>query len=233
MIILMSGEGALDLGREEWNSKQNKNEVHLGPVGAILRFFVEKITNNSKTNDYRYIDKKTLEEKARSTNIVLPGKRSDKEKGYFIKQARAFGKIAIEHQKNDNGDVVIAVLFRDSDLSHSSPPNTWKDKFDSIVKGFESAPFERGVPMVPKPTSEAWLLALFDPPNSKITNNREDAKDREALKEQLNNELGEHKIDRDNFPWLIMQQHESITMDNLNSMPSFKKFLCFLGKALR
>ena len=55
-------------------------------------------------------------------------------------------------------DTVIAVLFRDSDDSSSAGRGEWKDKWDSMKKGFEDEEFPHGVPMIPKPKSEVWLL---------------------------------------------------------------------------
>ncbi len=56
---------------------------------------------------------------------------------------------------------VIAVLFRDSDGTASSGRGLWEDKRKSIEDGFGEAGFDYGVPMIPKPKSEAWLLCAF------------------------------------------------------------------------
>ncbi|MBF0610002.1 MAG: hypothetical protein HQL55_02610 [Magnetococcales bacterium] len=56
---------------------------------------------------------------------------------------------------------VVAILFRDSDGTHSSPSRQYQDKLDSIKNGFHDAQCEYGVAMLAKPTSEAWLLCAL------------------------------------------------------------------------
>ena len=59
----------------------------------------------------------------------------------------------------DQADTVMAVLFRDADgTRRSAPGQLWQSKWDSMVNGFASVAFEFGVPMLPKPKSEAWLM---------------------------------------------------------------------------
>ena len=56
---------------------------------------------------------------------------------------------------------VIAVLFRDSDGTRSAPKDLWQGKVNAIHQGFQLARFDAGVPMVPRPKSEAWLLCAL------------------------------------------------------------------------
>jgi hypothetical protein len=56
---------------------------------------------------------------------------------------------------------VIAILFRDSDVTLSADSNQWTDKHKSILDGFAEEECKTGVPMVPKPKSEAWLLCAL------------------------------------------------------------------------
>ncbi|NMG55715.1 hypothetical protein [Aromatoleum aromaticum] len=60
--------------------------------------------------------------------------------------------------ETDEADLAIAVFFRDTDGTHSIRGGAWAEKWQSIERGFKRAGFQRGVPMLPKPTSEAWLL---------------------------------------------------------------------------
>jgi hypothetical protein len=52
----------------------------------------------------------------------------------------------------------VAVLFRDSDGTASADRGLWQDKWNSIIQGFSDEEFECGVPMIPKPKSEAWII---------------------------------------------------------------------------
>ena len=56
-------------------------------------------------------------------------------------------------------DNVVAVLFRDADTA-TAGRGTWAEKRQSMLDGFAEEGFARGVPMIPKPTSEAWLLCV-------------------------------------------------------------------------
>lgn len=56
------------------------------------------------------------------------------------------------------GDQFVAVLFRDTDGTASAGRGDWDSKRQSMLDGFREEEFERGVPMIPKPKSEAWLL---------------------------------------------------------------------------
>jgi hypothetical protein len=88
--------------------------------------------------------------------MALPGLKRARETGYFYKNARALARMA---QARTTPELCVgAVLFRDSDGTCSAGNSLWQDKWNSIVNGFAREAFEFGVPMVPKPKSEAWLL---------------------------------------------------------------------------
>jgi hypothetical protein len=76
---------------------------------------------------------------------------------FFLKSAFLLGKHAkiIATQRESP---VIAIFFRDADGTRSTPRTEWEDKFTSMQRGFEVAEFSSGVPMVPRPKSEAWML---------------------------------------------------------------------------
>jgi hypothetical protein len=60
------------------------------------------------------------------------------------------------------GDVqLILILFRDADGTASSERGEWQDKWQSMLDGFEAGQIFTGVPMIPKPKSEAWILCAL------------------------------------------------------------------------
>ena len=124
--------------------------------------------------------------------LKLPGRRRPKETQYFERNARALAAAAkaLEQEKDDS---VVAVLFRDSDGTHSSSRGLWKDKQESISRGFKIENFGNGVPMVPKPKSEAWLLCALkaNPYQHCIGLENESGNDRSpnSLKKQLQDAL--------------------------------------------
>ena len=76
---------------------------------------------------------------------------------YYFANARMFARIAMEQQTRLK-DTVIAILFRDSDGTASAGRGLWEDKRRSLANGFEAEGFQCGVPMIPKPKSEAWMI---------------------------------------------------------------------------
>jgi hypothetical protein len=58
-------------------------------------------------------------------------------------------------------DKIIAILFRDSDGTATADRGLWADKRASMLRGFEDEGFSSGVPMLPKPKSEAWVLCAL------------------------------------------------------------------------
>jgi hypothetical protein len=104
-----------------------------------------------------YVSESVLSARSRQLQgVVLPGIKSQRETGFFFKNARALAQMAKE--RTTQGSPVGAVLFRDSDGTRSATKSLWQEKWNSISRGFEAEAFRLGVPMVPKPKSEAWLL---------------------------------------------------------------------------
>jgi hypothetical protein len=100
--------------------------------------------------------------KATKKSLRLPGKKQAKETRYFFNNARVLSRIARDKQ-SELGDDVVAVLFRDSDGTASAGRGEWKHKRESMLDGFAEEGFHRGVPMIPKPKSEAWLICALKP----------------------------------------------------------------------
>lgn len=85
-----------------------------------------------------------------------------KETGYFYRNARALALCA-KDKEAELQDEVVAILFRDSDGTASAGRGLWEDKRNSMVRGFQDEGLQRGVPMIPKPKSEAWVICAVKP----------------------------------------------------------------------
>jgi hypothetical protein len=86
------------------------------------------------------------------------------------------------------------VLFRDADGTASSDRGEWEDKMRSILTGFEVEQISTGVPMIPKPKSEAWILcALRNQYQNcgKLEDESGNDDSPNSLKQQLEEYLGE------------------------------------------
>jgi hypothetical protein len=165
MYFLLSGEGPTDIGLCSDDINACEGSSHLqGPMAIIISQLVKQRLQFSfmDTRYYGYVSKRELVERAsifkyQKKSLRLPGKKKAKETGYFYRNARAMALCAKDKEAELN-DEVIAVLFRDSDGTASADRGLWKNKWHSIIQGFSDEAFERGVPMIPKPKSEAWII---------------------------------------------------------------------------
>ena len=155
-MIVLSGEGKTDLGELDYIS----GEFKAGAMYMIIDKLVEDKFNYSSyeisKENIKYIPEVELSKKAKTLRpMKLPSKDSKKGTAYYHRNARALAVFAKEHQDS------IAIFFRDSDGTNSSDKSEWQDKYNSILNGFESEEYSKGIAMLPKPKSEAWLLCAF------------------------------------------------------------------------
>jgi len=167
MYFLFSGEGPTDLGVCAHNTQTCEgNKYHYGPMTVMVDQIVDGRHGYSllETGYCGFVSRRTLVDQAAELKkarkaIRLPGKKRAKETRYFFNNARALARIATKRQNELNDDVV-AVLFRDADTA-SAGRGSWDDKRRSMLEGFNEEGFPRGVPMIPKPVSEAWLVCAL------------------------------------------------------------------------
>jgi hypothetical protein len=162
--LLISGEGARDLGA--CNNAQGQcsdADFNRGPMAVWLVRLWESLLHYNPFDIPEavvFVSKKALSEKTKNAGSRMQrqrGKKQEVETGLYFSNAHQLGLIA-KQMASDNGDAVIAVLFRDADGTCSAPGQQWQAKWDSMLNGFRSAEFDFGVPMLPNPKSEAWLL---------------------------------------------------------------------------
>jgi len=135
---------------------------------------------------------------------------------------RILSRIAKEQASARNDDVV-AVLFRDADGTASAGRGLWEDKWQSMLAGFDEEGFDRGVPMIPKPKSEAWLICALKERPYQHCNDLEDRsgndKSPKSLKKELAKLLGEKVT-----PELLCDKVRTRVDMNRITMPSFQAF---------
>jgi hypothetical protein len=217
--LVLSGEGSSDLGLF--------SEYHNEFIAGSMYYIVDKIIEQKL--DFSYYEFKddmiTFIPKVELTRLTkrLPpftGKKGLKGTAYFINNAIALAKIAKEKSKKLD-DEVIAILFRDSDGTSSTIRGLWREKVASVENGFKIGGFDRGVAMIPKPKSEAWLIcALRDKPYQnceKLENRSGNDKSPDNLKDELES----FGISLDVINEMI--QDGRIDIDKID-MPSFQYF---------
>lgn len=238
MRVLLSGEGPTDLGcctNAQWCCEGP--DFRIGPMTVLLAQAAElRLGYDLQINPdgFMYVGETELSAWAKDLPGRLRptrGKRHGVETGYFFASAMALGKRANDLGEQGQGPV-LAVLFRDSDGTCSSPSTLWADKLQSMRDGFVYVECKTGVPMVPKPKSEAWLLCAAQTglqncePLEDVSGN--DASPNSA-KAQLDAVFGEHKSGEELCDWLTDQPAD---LERLQTMPSFKAFLEDLVRAL-
>lgn len=202
MILLLSGEGKTDIGECGNQSRYCDVESFVpGPMAIFIDQLVEKkLQFSCLENGYvRFINEHALaaigKGLAKKRRPSMPSKKKRKETLYFELNARALAvkaKLLMAELK----DEVIAVLFRDADGTASTTRGLYETKRDSMLRGFAIEEYVKGVPMVPKPKSEAWILcaAKENPYNhcDQLEGMSGNDNSSNPLKQQLDNALGEH-----------------------------------------
>jgi hypothetical protein len=229
MHVIFSGEGATDMGIVDGE------HFRIGPMAKVADLWMERKLGYSITdsNSFTLTGKKELVAKAKSIKTRnRRGKKAPPETKYFFKNARALARIALELSQESNDPAVIAILFRDADGTASAGRGNWDAKHQSMVAGFEIEQFANGVPMLPKPKSEAWVLcALFNRYQhcTQLENRSGNDRSPNNLKNQLESLLGEPATRT-----LLNEKIDEglIGIENITDMPSMDTFKRRLNEVL-
>lgn len=242
MKILLSGEGPTDLGAcTNAQGRCSGADLRIGPMAVLLS---QRMAGRLRFDVIDYPD--TLDlitetalcdyAKTHATGRLRPA-RSQKqaaETGYYRANAQALGHLASSIERETNLPV-LAVLFRDSDGTRSSPATLWEDKWHSIRNGFASAGFVGGVPMLPKPKSEAWVIAAASPalhncaPLEALPGNDRSPN---SAKQRLDATMGRHLSGEELADWLRGHPIDGEQAARMGTMPSFRAFSDALDGAL-
>jgi len=217
--LVLSGEGNSDLGL----FSVYNNEF----IGGSMYFIVDKLIE--KEHDFSYYSAKdemiTFIPKVELTKLTrkLPpftGKKGLKGTAYFTNNAIALARIAKKRAKELN-DEVVAILFRDSDGTLSTSKGMWEEKVASIENGFKIEKFDRGVAMVPKPKSEAWLICALQDTPYEHCHSLEERSGNDDSPNNLKDELKSFGLSNDKINEMI--HNGKIDIDKID-MPSFNYF---------
>jgi hypothetical protein len=165
MRFLVSGEGPSDIGRCTNADPCSDSDFVPGPMAWLVNQVAEEQLCFSaiELDLVHALSKRSLQDTAKKLKPPsLRGSRRPAETAYYFRNARALAKIASALGSEWN-DEVIAVLFRDADGTQSAGRGDWETKRQSMHDGFAYEGFPCGVPMIPKPKSEAWLLCALKP----------------------------------------------------------------------
>lgn len=230
MRLLLSGEGPTDLGH------QRPNEGGMEFVPGPMAWVVDKVLERHHTQ-YSLLDthlaggdcvthvhETELAAMGKRGSPLFPGVKFGKGTAFFTRNAQVLGLWA-QKAAADEGQPILAVLFRDGDGVRATSSGEWQDKVDSMHRGFAMVECETGVPMVPRPKSEAWLLCALRPPGYANCVPLEDASGNDASENSLKRQLaavcgGEDPSAEEQADWVKTGAVDPLRID----MPSFNAF---------
>lgn len=236
MFFLFSGEGPTDLGTCTNPECINKDENYLlGPLAFVVDQLVEEKHHYSiiDANVVAFVPRAMLKAICKSgklkpgRKISLPDNEESKETELFFRNARALAYIAKEYA-DESKDEVVGILFADTDKNNDR--GNFDSKYKSMLDGFAQETFSRGVPMIPKPVSEAWFLCAIDKkqnPNMNCSSLEEEtygSGNQHQLKNQLENKLAA-KPDREILCEKVKSQEINFALVDLESYKKFKNRL--------
>lgn len=236
MKLILSGEGPTDLGTVKLVA--GKWEFVPGPMAWIVDQLLEvNYTAYSLLESHQaggncviYVGKSELIPCRREGPTLLPGFKHGKGNAFFTRNAQCLALHAKKVSEEDSGTPVIAILFRDGDGTNSK--EEWSKKVKSMRSGFASQQFLTGVPMVPNPKSEAWMICALR--NSPYTNcaSIEDQSGNDNSPNSLKNQLkalcgGSHPSAEQQANWVKRGTVDPGRID----MPSFSEFKQDLHRA--
>ncbi|MEW6350521.1 MAG: hypothetical protein AB1646_15765 [Thermodesulfobacteriota bacterium] len=161
--MLLSGEGPSDIGEKD---PQNGTFNH-GPIAVLTSRILA--WNHKHDVTFHFRTRAELKSHVMTLKGKPKGQKGTAGKGHSL---LAF-KLAWVAKEN-NCDV--AVLMRDADN------RDFTEVYEEIRSGFVAARFDRGIPAVPVPKSEAWIICCVDPGESDRIERR--SEDMKALLEQ-------------------------------------------------
>ncbi len=169
--IIVSGEGPSDIG--SCNNFALRCEVPEFQPRAMM-LIIDKLIAQFLEPDLKYehsvidcqqvtfVSKQALGDKTNRKNAFLRSKKQGQGTAFYFNNAMTLTKIAQEIQAKLADNIpVISILFRDADGTNSAVNSHYHDKIKSMINGFKASGFDYGVPMIPKPKSEAWLLCAI------------------------------------------------------------------------
>jgi hypothetical protein len=230
MKLLISGEGPSDIGA--CNNAQGvcmDDAFSPGPMAIWLERLWEALLGYELLNMPEavvYVSEKTLAQDSKQSGRRLQslrGKEKQVETGWYYSNAEQLG-LRAKALSAEYEAPIVAILFRDADSTRSAPGQLWQTKWESMLAGFKAADFDFGVPMVPKPKSEAWLLCatqLGNHSHAALEEISGNDKSPNSAKVQLDQFFGEHQSAAQLADWC---QTNPVDWSKLMTMPSFKAF---------
>lgn len=232
MYLLLSGEGAGDIGACYPALPSCKRDgFSEGPMAIIIdqlvEFFQEFEMSHLDTERISFVSEGYLADNKVAPNrkkMSLKGKKKPEETKYYYENARALARVA-KIKSEEVNDQVVAILFRDADGTASAGRGNWLNKRQSMCEGFIIEGYGFGVPMIPQPKSEAWLLCAVKQVSYQDCNVLESESGNDSVDNSLKSQLAEAlhgQSSRDEINQLLKNRDIDVLQINMNSFNCFK-----------
>lgn len=240
MFFLFSGEWGTDCGEPDFPDRIcTGDQFRPGPMMGLADQIVEREDGYSPLEGLccgiiaRPALKAAISDlRAHRRSPTLRGRHRPGETLEFLRAGRALARLA-KRCTAESDDEVVAIYFRDNDDHQSTPESLWAARRDAVYAGFKQEGFARGVAMIPRPTSEAWLLcALKERPYEQCEALEERSGSPHSmrpLKKELAEVLGT-KPTRELLCDLVAQGKVDANQINMPSFNQFRKdFIAAIG----
>ncbi|MCK9315756.1 MAG: hypothetical protein M0Q48_06400 [Verrucomicrobia bacterium] len=219
MHFILAGEGPSDLGK-----KDNERGFIKGAMTHIVDAISKK--GYKRLPEYQFLtenDVKKLKNKKNHRNILARGR-----------EAKPFDEIFLSafylgEEAKHKGESWGVIFFTDTDGTCSAPRDLWEEKVKAMQRGFDSSGNPYGIPMVPRPKSEAWLLGYYQKglPKQNAYNHCERFEEMSGNDASPNSlkKLLQEALDPERNPYDLITEEElhDIEWENIK-MPSFNLF---------
>lgn len=252
MIVLFSGEGASDIGSDGGDATIpcQPERFTPGPMALLAAQLLDIALSRSglegamtfdgnATVPARMISKSNLSaylERAPALRVRAAGEPKDA-LTYKV-WAGKLARCALDLSAQEHDSEVLAILFHDADGTNTSARSMWSDKYKMMCRGFELMTQQegcrvRGVAMLAKPKSEAWLLCALRTPAYQRCAALEDESGNDASPNALKGQLARVLDEDGDVTPAVLSHIEDRRIDALHiDMPSFNQFRRDLREAL-
>ena len=231
--LLVFGEGPTDMGRSR-NAQPyaHGDDLEVGPMlrlayRLLLRHLPDWNTDLFDIQQEHSIPSILVAAAEMTAQVKRGAKKFPSKKtksGYLIhsKRAAVLGQLA--QQTDSQTTAQLAIYFHDTDGTNSEPHNP-QELVQAVNEGFRASGFaKQGIAMIPKPTSEAWLICSCKPDayqhcsllETQLSGN--DRSPERAPKQVLGQHLGNTDYHRGDL-WQVVN---AINLDRMD-MPTFNQ----------
>lgn len=162
MLILVTGEGPTDIGSAESNQLCAPGTWKPGPITLFIEKFVQANIDDSLTlQQIWFAPKKYISNICRGLRpMAIPSHGCREAEGKKRTRALLAAALDLSHKQNED---VLPILFRDTDSKSNglSRHQEIRDSIKNVSCFTDDDNFFHVCPIVPCPTSEAWLLCAI------------------------------------------------------------------------